>query len=305
MITRLRHNLEDVFQPLLLLLPKTEGDLEEEEHRPLLIRTDLKNGRRDFNLLCIGFTVFALFVVPGITIVKLMFARFQFGWGAEEVSGYITFIAVSKLFFLLGVLPVGLKRLRSPAPTPERPRPISTGPESTSQLEILTDEQRQWDVEARLLELIHDSRKSGVLVGINITEPLYADADFDLRLAQASIVFAIVAYIFTALPSKSPKFFLLGTGIVSFSSGAIPALQSLALSLSSPRDAGRLLAGIAVLSSIALEIVGPTFFGAIYVWSIDWYPQLVFVAAVVWFICALLPALALNLPSKGEFEEEA
>lgn len=118
---------------------------------------------------------------------------------------------------------------------------------------------------------------------------------------------AIIAYLVCGLPSNSPIFFLVGTGLLSTAGAALPALQSLALALSSPRDSGRLLASMGVLSGIAVEVLGPPFFGTIYVWSVEWFPALVFLTAAVWFLVALLPAFWLRLPKgeKGVSEAEA
>lgn len=87
-----------------------------------------------------------------------MYGRFVFGWGPEEVGAYITLIAVTKLVYLLVILPFVIQRLRSSPPLPTRPRPVSEVDDATATLEVLSDEQRKWDAEATHLKLVHDSR---------------------------------------------------------------------------------------------------------------------------------------------------
>ncbi|KAM0756419.1 hypothetical protein T439DRAFT_321118 [Meredithblackwellia eburnea MCA 4105] len=255
----------EIFTPLAVLLPKEvnwEMDADVDS-RPKLARTDLKPGQRDWNLTSVGLSYASLMVVPGISAVKLLFGRYVFNWGIDQVNEFITFQAVTKLLFLLVIFPLGIKRLQGSPPSPAGSVPVTS--------------EEEWAQEAKRLKLIHDSR-------------------FDLNVIRWSIVLALVAYLICGVPSSSQTYFILGTALVNCSGAALPALQSLALTLSAPRDAGRLLASLSVLSSLAVEVVGPPFFGAVYVWSVDWFPHLMFFAAGAWFACALLPGMAIRLP---------
>lgn len=107
--------------------------------------------------------------------------------------------------------------------------------------------------------------------------------------------------------------FLIGTAVAQGSGGVVPAVQSLALTLTPPQDAGRALAALSVLASFSVQVLGPTyaagrlclpsplilayprvfphrFYGSIYIGSVDSLPELAFMVAVVWWALALLPA---------------
>ncbi|KAL8291954.1 hypothetical protein RQP46_001420 [Phenoliferia psychrophenolica] len=239
-----------VFAPLAVLVPKKQELEEDEEHRPMLPRQGLAPGRRDWNLTLVAAAFMILISVPGITPVKIQFARLSFDWGTQEVGFFVSGLSSAKLLFLLVVLPFGVQRLRSKTPLPDRPRPTSTLDYSGSHLAVLSDEQRDWDREAALLKVASDSW-------------------FDLRLARTSVLIVVVAHLIMAIPSKTPRPLLLGAFITAFSSGAGPALQSLALALSSPRDAGRVLGSLSVLGTLALLVITPTLFGIIFVLSVE------------------------------------
>lgn len=78
-------------------------------------------------------------------------AGFVFNWGNEEVGAYITFAASTKFAFLLVIVPLVIKKLRKPAPAPERLRPTSASGDAIDMFETLSEEQRQWGAEANHL----------------------------------------------------------------------------------------------------------------------------------------------------------
>lgn len=95
----------------------------------------------------------------------------------------------------------------------------------------------------------------------------------------------IFAYLALAQNTRgSPLQFILSSGLSSLGGAASPAIQSLALALTSPQDTGRLFASIGVLTCVFAQIIGPIFFLVIYLNSITTYPELVFVAGVGLFI---------------------
>lgn len=60
-----------------------------------------------------------------------------------------------------------------------------------------------------------------------------------------------------SVPSSSPAPFLIGTAIIQGSGGVVPAVQSLALSITPVQDTGRVLTALSVLASLSVQIVGP------------------------------------------------
>ena len=83
---------------------------------------------------------------------------------------------------------------------------------------------------------------------------------FDLVLARASIFVDAATYLVLVLGGSSTVF-LTCTVFQSIGGGAAPAMQSLALSLTSPKDSGKLFAGFAVLQTVTSQIAGPLAFG--------------------------------------------
>jgi MFS family permease len=103
-----------------------------------------------------------------------------------------------------------------------------------------------------------------------------------LSLARLSVFIEIFAYIALAQNTRgAPLQFILSSGLSSLGGAASPAIQSLALALTSPQDTGRLFASIGVLTCVFAQIIGPIFFLVIYLNSITTYPELVFVAGYV------------------------
>lgn len=148
-------------------------------------------------------------------------------------------------------------------------------------------------------------------------------AAFDLSLARKSIATAALGYAIIGIPAAgSPVPLLIGSAVAALASGTTPALQSLALSLSSPRDAGRLLAAIGVIESLAVQVIGelsssprvdlltrlcayagPPIFGAIYASTIEVWPELVLWSAGVFYLLAMVPVSAIRLPESRRGEE--
>lgn len=128
---------------------------------------------------------------------------------------------------------------------------------------------------------------------------------FDMGFARFSIILTLIAYVIMTLPNPhSLAPFLIGTLFVGLSAAATPALQSLALALSSPRDAGKVLASLSVLSTLAVQLVGPPVFGGVYVNVVDWWPELMFGVAAVWVALSILPTFGVQLADEEVDEEE-
>lgn len=131
--------------------------------------------------------------------------------------------------------------------------------------------------------------------------------DFDLFLARGSIFIDVVAYGLLAITPPNAIPFVLYSGLSSFGGGAGAALQSLALSLASPRDAGRLFASLSVLQSISSQVIGPVLFATIYIKTVSWFPEMMFWVATAIFVVSFVACVAVRLKRKivdGEAEVE-
>lgn len=226
----------------------------------------------------------------------------QFGWGVEETSYWTSFNSLAKLATLLFAIPLATRTFRPSPPQPDRPRPGMDGvvnPRDEGQaaesafsvFSRVVEDQEDWDREQKRLQV-------------------ETEAAFDLKLATGSMLLAILGYALMANPRATEVTFLVATAVCQFSGGVVPALQSLALSVSSPRDSGRLLAGLSCLASASMQVIGPGLFGAILAGTLDGRPEVVWAGAAVWWVLALVPVGLVKIGGEvsdgdGERDDEA
>lgn len=101
----------------------------------------------------------------------------------------------------------------------------------------------------------------------------------------------------------SQGIFILASGISSFGSAASPAIQSLALALTTPRETGKVFASLSVISCVCSQIVGPVLFGVVWWLSIESYPEAMFLAGDVLFMLSLGLILTVRLGRRAGDKE--
>ncbi|CEQ42098.1 SPOSA6832_03871, partial [Sporobolomyces salmonicolor] len=255
-------------RPVGLLLPVKKGGKEEEDEE---LRTNIEWGRgleeyedpaevwardgdeegkerRDWGLTKIAGAYAAYMMIIAIMSVKLLYANYTFAWGPREDGFFLSYIGALRFFTLVGILPCFVSLVRRPVPAPVRPRPTGQGQER---------EGKRWDKEQRWLRIVHDSH-------------------FDLRLARLSLLLDLLGFLAFSLSSHRIPLFLFATALQSLGSGASPAIQSLALAHSTPRDAGRLFASLSVVQSLASQVVGPVVFGLTFMNTVGSTPEAIF-----------------------------
>ena len=99
--------------------------------------------------------------------------------------------------------------------------------------------------------------------------------------------------------------FYVATAFTGFAAATTPALQSLALAFSSPREAGRVLASLSALATVSMAMLGPPIFGWTYVQTVDSFPEALFLVAIVWVALALIPMLLVRIPESTGGANEA
>ncbi|GAA5903451.1 hypothetical protein JCM8208_001923 [Rhodotorula glutinis] len=278
-------------KPMALLLPRTVTDDEADDE----LRTNIEWGahldeyahpkdvwrgkpsssgssassssRRDWALTKIALAYALNMGLMGVMTVKLLYARTEFGWAPTTTGYFLSYMGFMRLLTLLVVLPLGIKLLRRrPIPSPSRPRPTSS---SDADVDTVAAE-KQWDAEARWLKIV-------------------ADSHFDLVLARLSLGIDTLGFLlFLVAPllgaprasSAHTAVFLVAVLVQSLGSGASPAIQSLALAHSTPRDAGRLFASLSVVQALAAQVVSPVLFTAVFSRTVGRFDEGIFALAL-------------------------
>ncbi|GAA6024092.1 hypothetical protein JCM11491_005990 [Sporobolomyces phaffii] len=258
----------ELVKPFRVLLPKVRGG------------TNSTSRRKDWRLTLIAVSYLLAMVVPGMLSVKILFARRKFGWGPEQTGEWITFLAITRVVLLVGIVPFIVRFLRKAPPQPSTPRPEIEVDDAESAQAAL-----RWDAEAARLKKA-------------------ADTGFDLATARWCSVLTIGGYLFTSIPSSTSIFFVLGSALTSPGAVTVPALQSLALAIAPPDDAGKVLACLSALATFTAATIGPSLFGAIYLFSLDWWPELVLAVGALWTTASLAPLLFVRVKSPRLLLEE-
>ncbi|KAI0322571.1 major facilitator superfamily domain-containing protein [Amylostereum chailletii] len=198
---------------------------------------------KDWSLTLLALGVFGYLLGNGIFQIKYLFAQHVYGWGAEELSYYISFVGGARAVNLLLVMPFFISRFK---PKPTASSDVSSTPAPASQATI----------------------------------------NFDLRVAKVALFIDLVSHTLVSLPlTASAPAFAIFSSLSSFSSGAVPAIQSLALILfqrspnRSSNGIGALFGGFSALQATGQLIFGPLLFGMVYSSTVATYPKAIFVLA--------------------------
>lgn len=114
-------------------------------------------------------------------------------------------------------------------------------------------------------------------------------ATLDLWTARLSLAWESTSYFILSIGLPQIPFIIV-TAIVTLSSGAGPAANSLALSfLPNSREAGKLFGGAAVLQALGSTLLGPLAFGTLFSYTVGTF------TAAVWILAGSIVGLAFAL----------
>ncbi|PPQ67510.1 hypothetical protein CVT25_006051 [Psilocybe cyanescens] len=274
--------------------------------------------RRDWSLTMLALALFAYMLSTGLYQLKYMYAMQTYGWGAEQLGYYISFMGVGRAMWLLFALPL-LIGFFKPKPKPkQQPAGIETnGPTNANQ------------------------QPAGKKPKPTRTQ-LGEEIKFDLGLTKCSLLVDIVSHSLVALlpgpehagltglgliagggvsPEKSQALFVLASSMNGMGSGAVPAIQSLALCMMQVRafnggevaeggdsnvsasgetpGSGTLFGALAVLQATGQMILGPMLFGLIYSGTAATFPKAIFVVGAGIMTFALAMIMCVRNPVKG------
>lgn len=101
---------------------------------------------------------------------------------------------------------------------------------------------------------------------------------FELRLAQASLLADLAAYVLMAL-APTPRVFTLASLFSALGAGLSPAAKTVALAMFLGRgggESGRLFGGLGVVQALGVEILGPAAYGFVYMKTAGAFPGAIF-----------------------------
>ncbi|RPD54326.1 MFS general substrate transporter [Lentinus tigrinus ALCF2SS1-7] len=253
--------------PLKLFLPKTV-------HGP--------NGTKhtDWSMTLLATVLFGYLLSNGIFQIKYLYAEHVYGWGAEQLSYYISAMGFARALHLLLVLPFIISTFK---PKP-KPKPAQPGAQVAN-------------------------------TGKPNAAALAKEMRFDMALIRGSLLIDLFSHSIVALsspeagPAAGQALFVGATAMNSFGAGLIPAVNSLALCILQSRgvtDTGKMFGAFSVLQATGQMIVGPILFGIIYSNTVATFPKtifafagsLVFVSLVVFIL--LRPDAMLKPHGKGK-----
>ncbi|THH32642.1 hypothetical protein EUX98_g1534 [Antrodiella citrinella] len=272
-------HLERLLSPLALFVPR---------------KLPLPGGgfKRDWSLTILASTMFMFLLSTGIFQIKYLYAGHIYGWGAEQLSYYISLMGAVRALNLLVLMPFLISRFK-----PKSETRASALPGASASLARIMGKPKP--------TLAH----------------LRAEMSFDLILVRISLFIDFFShfFVFVAPASAGPVLFTLFTSMSSLGAGVHPAVNSIALCLLQMRHyavaeagetavvddggAGRLFGSLSVLQAVGQYILGPMMFGLIYGTTVAHFPKTVFITAAgilciaIFLIFTLSPELPADLTS--------
>ncbi|TRM68665.1 major facilitator superfamily domain-containing protein [Schizophyllum amplum] len=255
--------------------------------------------RKDYSLTVLASALFLFLLSTGIYQLKYLYAEHVYGWGAEQLSYYISMLGGTRAVVLLLIMPVVISWFKPKVPA---------GPGGSVK------------------------KAAPTLAG------LATEINFDLNLARISVSLDIVSNVLVCmlpLPNydthkalaasgttgrRAEVMFALASAITSFGGCTVPAVQSLALCVLQARallaesagpgadsapaagedgNVGRVFGALAVLQAAAQMILGPMLFGLVYSETVATYPQAIFVVATGALTGALVLLVLVRSPLRG------
>ncbi|KZT06143.1 MFS general substrate transporter [Laetiporus sulphureus 93-53] len=222
--------------------------------------------KKDWRLTWMASALLVYALSTGIFQIKYLYAEHIYGWGAEQLSYYISTMGAARTLYLLVLMPlivVSLKPKPKASVMPTAPAvPGKKPPQTPAQIA--------------------------------------AEMRFDFALLRASLAVDMFSHILVSLssPDSSAAMFYLYTSLSSFGAGVDPALHSLALCVMQANgddNRGKLFGLFAMLRTVGQMILGPLLFGLVYSSTVATYPKAIFVAAgsfaftAMVFLCMIRP----------------
>jgi len=232
--------------------------------------------RRDWNLTVLGVALFCYLLSTGLFQIKYLYAEHVYGWNAEKLSYYISFVGGARAIHLLFITPYLIATFKP------KPKSKAKAPQSATPSQAPTSKTPKPAPPAKK--------------GKSTLTQLVKEMQFDLLVLRLSFLIDIISHTLVAIapPTASEGLFAGFTVLSSFGAGVIPAVNSLALcilqmhastqaahgiAVNDDGGAGRVFGALATLQSVGQMILGPMLFGLIYSTTVAKFPKAIFVTA--------------------------
>lgn len=256
--------------------PQKKPGLKKRLLGPLAIfapRKRVVNGRvqKDWSMSWLAIAIFTLFLASGVFQIKLLYAEHVFGWGAEQLGYYISFVCNVRALHALLLMPFVISCFKPSPPAPS----TSTLPPNSAPTHL-----------ARSIA-------------------------FDLYVARGSLFLDLISHTLVALHLSSSPFIFSGiTSISALASGTTPALQSLAIcilqrSSQGKPEIGALFNGLSTLSALGQAILAPLIFGFVYSSTVARFPEAVFAVAAALVLVAFVATFFVRLEPQRDRKGKA
>ncbi|PCH42581.1 MFS general substrate transporter [Wolfiporia cocos MD-104 SS10] len=219
---------------------------------PRTVQTANGGTRKDWRLTWMALALLVYALSTGIFQIKYLYAEHIYGWGAEQLSYYISAMGAARTTYLLVIMPTVIIFAFKPKPPP------SSGAPATAAIPGKKPPQTPAQIAAEM--------------------------SFDFTILRTSLLVDLLSHTLVSLssPDTSAGMFTAFTALSSFGAGVDPALHSLALCIMQTNgedNRGKLFGLFAMLRTVGQMILGPLLFGVVYSMTVAQYPKAIFVAA--------------------------
>ncbi|TBU42587.1 major facilitator superfamily domain-containing protein [Dichomitus squalens] len=228
--------IERLFNPFTLFLPKTVTGPNGSKHK-------------DWSMMLLAMVLFGHLLSLGMFQLKYLYAEHIYGWGAETLSYYISFMGSARALHLLFVLPFVIVTFKPKKPVGVPGHPVTPAVANAALAEAMR---------------------------------------FDKTLIGGSLFLDLLSHSLVSLsptdygPYSGQALFVGATTMSCFGAGLMPAVNSLALCVMQSHgdtDTGKMFGAFSLVQAIGQTILGPILFGIIYSKTVATYPKAIYVVA--------------------------
>ncbi|KAI0782329.1 major facilitator superfamily domain-containing protein [Abortiporus biennis] len=285
--------------------------------KPRVVSRPEGGTRHDWSLTLVAIACFGYLLSTGIFQIKYLYAGHVYGWGAEQLSYYISFVGGLRAVHGLFIMPYLINAFK-PKPKPKKAKAPATSTSATSKSRLVTrSNPLHLPSNTASTSHSHHPKKPKATPSLLVKE-----MQFDLTIIRLSLIIDFFSHAFVALFTSSKKhsrhaqgMFIAFTSLNSFGVGLLPGVNSFAMCVVKmwvlgakghgqgdpvPADgaeggAGRLFGALALLQSVGQQILGPMMFGVIYSTTVAQFPKAIFTLAAtillvaISFVCMIQP----------------